>query len=167
MKTTSKLLFLFSITALLLACGSESNPSEDSDIKNQKVVKDAVFYGFGVATGVLEDVIFDAQIITDMVVSNIDCDVSSAGLICEELTNRIEEGGLLFSLKGTEWAEKAMDSDPKDGVLNVKGNVHLGGPDIIPAQWNYSFNEEGQSFSGELIFLLNDIKIVMYIKGRV
>ena len=167
MKTTSKLLFLFSITALLLACGSESNPSEDSDIKNQKVVKDAVFYGFGVATGVLEDVIFDAQIITDMVVSNIDCDVSSAGLICEELTNRIEEGGLLFSLKGTELAEKAMDSDPKDGVLNVKGNVHLGGPDIIPAQWNYSFNEEGQSFSGELIFLLNDIKIVMYIKGRV
>ena len=160
MKTTSKLLFLFSITALLLACGSESDPSEDSDAKNQKVVKEAVFYA------VLEDVAFDEHIITDMRVSSVDCDVVYSGGILQELIQRIESYGLLFTLAGTELAEKAMDSNPKDGVLNVKGNVRLGGPDIIPAQWNYSFNEEGQSFSGELIFLLNDIKIVMYIKGR-
>ena len=167
MKTTSKLLFLFSITALLLACGSESNPSEDSDTKSQKVVKEAVFYA------VLEDVAFDEHIITDMRVSSVDYDeldmqqVATSGGVLQELIQRIESYGLLFTLAGTELAEKAMDSDPKDGVLNLKGNVRLGGPDIIPAQWNYSFNEEGQSFSGELIFLLNDIKIVMYIKGRV
>ena len=158
MKTISKLLLVLT-TIILISCGAKSN-SEDNNIINKANNKEAIFYAIS------EDVAIDEDIITDMLVNHVDCDKNSGG-ICEELMLRIEENSLSFTLEGSELPDKRKEGVVVDGVFNIKGVVSIGGLNLIPAQWQYVYKEETKSFGGKLIFILNDIKIVMNIKGMI
>ena len=145
-----KILFIASITIVLVSCGGNYS-SQEAVEESQIVVKEGAFYAL------TQNIEFNENSLKEITLFNIDCDVESTGLICEELQSLVEASHLLFI--NEDLVEKTENS-----YKTIEGEILLEGI-LLPGILKYNISNDFREFIGELTFLLKDQEIVIYIKG--
>ena len=124
-----------------------------ADIAKKSIVKQAKFYAL------VEEVVFNEDLIVSLIVSNVECDRAISGLICEEFQNIVNRESLSFRSTNNKLSAKEYYEN-----TGIEGDLTLGDK-ILPAQLRYNINEDIQSFNGELVFQLDDVQIILHLKG--
>jgi hypothetical protein len=135
------------------AIHSQKEAKVSADIFKGSIVKQAKFYT------IVDEVVFNEDLIVNLIVPNVECDRVLEGLICEEFQNTVNRENLSFISTQNKLSSKEYYEE-----IGVEGELTLGDK-ILPAQLRYNINENIQSFNGELVFQLDDIQIIIQLKG--
>jgi hypothetical protein len=135
------------------AIHSQQEAKVSADIAKGSIIKQAKFYA------IVEEVVFNENLIVSLIVPNVECDRSVTGLICEEFQNIVNRENLSFRSTNNKLSAKEYYEN-----TGIEGELTLGDK-ILPAQLRYNINEDIQSFNGELVFQLDDVQIILHLKG--
>jgi len=156
MKNFLKVLFVTSISVVLVSCGGNSASEEaakETSLHSQIGVKEGAFYAIS------ENIELIEHKLKEIAIHTVDCDAELTGLICEELRGLLEVDHLLFV--NEDLIEKSKGSyKVAEGEVLLAG-IHSHGT------LRYSVAVDSGEFLGELTFQLKDKEIVVYIKGMI